>query len=83
MTANLIQGALFGETPAEPAVTLKSIAERYGVEYSPVWLSPVCAVTPRRWRNHTGCDYTLCTCGCHHRVRDTTEAAVTAGEEKS
>lgn len=31
------------------------------------WLSPVCVITPRRYRNHTACDYSLCTCGCHKR----------------
>ena len=72
MSTALVQGALFGESSeenprADAPVTLKSIAEQFGTEYSPIWLSPVCAVTPRRWKNHTGCDYTLCTCGCHKR----------------
>jgi hypothetical protein len=47
--------------------TLRTIAERYGVEYSPRWLGPACRVTPNRWNNHTACNHTLCTCGCHQR----------------
>lgn len=76
-----IQGTLFGDAPEvrpfQP-VTLKSIAERYGVEYSPVWLSDVCRVTPRQYRNHTACDRALCTCGCHKQKM----AAVMAGEDQ-
>jgi hypothetical protein len=42
------------------------------------WLSPVCVITPRKYRNHTACDYVLCTCGCHRRKE---AAVIAAGTE--
>ena len=71
-----VQGVLFDEpVPAgSPATwTLKSIAEYYGTDYPPAWLSPVCSNRPM---HHTGCDYTLCTCKCHVASPQLAETAV-------
>ena len=55
-------------TLAERRAELRRIAEETGTEHTPDWRSPVCMITPHRHNNHTACDWTLCTCGCHQRT---------------
>lgn len=58
----------------------RALSAEIGVDYDPRWRSPVCRITPGLWRNHTGCSWTLCTCGCHKPVPQPQPALFETGE---
>ena len=55
-------------TLAQRRAELARIDTAAGVEHEPSWRSPVCVIMPHRWNNHTACDWSLCTCGCHFQA---------------